>query len=350
LARPLPPGGFRATLYPSIRMIIPFYILLALILLIGAFIAVKTLQLKGGRARVNQEIASARIHELTPLGCVEKLSILPLIDFYAANPDLKTEPGVSYLVSADDTKILLDVGFNAKKTDPSPLMHNMAALGVSPADLDMIFISHAHLDHLGGMADQKQKTFSFSRSAVDVPEIPAYTPVALTPSERNPKPIPHVINEPTVLKKGIASIGPIPRFLFLMGYTLEHALAVNVAGKGIVLIIGCGHQTIERIIERAQALFEEPIHAIIGGLHYPVHGGRIKLGPINIQRIVGSDKPPWHGIREADVKSAINAIKRVSPAVVSLSPHDSSDWTIDQFRQAFGERYVDLKVGKEIRI
>ncbi|MFP4226508.1 MAG: hypothetical protein ACLFRF_07240 [Desulfobacterales bacterium] len=109
-------------------------------------------------------------------------------------------------------------------------------------------------------------------------------------------------------------------------------------------------ETIERIIDRAQALFKEPIHAIIGGLHYPVHGGRIKLGPINIQRIVGSDKPPWQGICEADVKSAISAIQRVSPALVSLSPHDSSDWTIDQFRQAFGERYVDLKAGEEIRI
>mgnify|MGYP006291304017 FL=1 len=331
-------------------MFILLYILLGISLLIGAFIAAKTLQVNAGRTRVNQEIASTRIHQLTSFGTVEKLSIRPLVDFYAANPDLKTEAGVSYLVSADDTNILLDVGFNAKKTDPSPLMHNMEKLGISPKDLDMIFISHAHLDHLGGMADQKHKTFSFSRSTVDVPEIPAYTPVALTPSERNPKPIPHVINEPAVLKPGIASIGPIPRFLFLMGYTLEHALAVNVAGKGIVLIIGCGHQTIERIIERAQALFTEPIHAVIGGLHYPVHGGRIKLGPINIQRIVGSDRPPWKGIREADVQSAINAIKRVSPAVVSLSPHDSSDWTIDQFRQAFGDRYVDLEVGKEIRI
>ncbi len=331
-------------------MLILFYILIGLILLIAAFIAAKTLQLKSGRERVDQEIASAKIHELTPFGSVETLSILPLVDFYAARPDLKTEAGVSYLISADDTKILLDVGFNAKKETPSPLMHNMEALGVSPQDLDMIFISHAHLDHLGGMADQKQKTFSFSRSAVDVPEIPAYTPVSLSPSKRNPKPAPHVVSEPTVLKPGIASIGPIPRFLFLMGYTPEHALAVNVAGKGIVLIIGCGHQTIERIIERAQALFTEPIHAIIGGLHYPVHGGRIKLGPINIQRIVGSDKPPWKGICEADVQSAISAIKRVSPAVVSLSPHDSSDWTIDQFRQAFGDRYVDLKAGKEIRI
>jgi len=52
--------------------------------------------------------------------------------------------------------------------------------------------------------------------------------------------------------KGIASIGVIPRALFLLGYTLENSLAFNLAGKGIVLVIGCGHQTIELILERVQ--------------------------------------------------------------------------------------------------
>ncbi|MBS3758089.1 MAG: MBL fold metallo-hydrolase [Desulfobacterales bacterium] len=327
-----------------------FYLLLAIILLFAAFISIKVLQLKSGRERVDREIASAEIQKLSPFGSVKSLSILPMIDFYADRENLETEAGVSYLVSADNTKILLDVGFNAKKTHPSPLLHNMKELGVTPQDLDMIFISHAHLDHVGGMEDQKQKTFSFSRAPVDVPEIPAYTPVSLNPSKHNPKPVAHTINGPTVLKEGIASIGPIPRFLFLMGYTSEHALAVNVEGKGIVIIIGCGHQTIERIIERAQAIFDEPIYAIIGGLHYPVNGGRISLGPINIQHIVGSDQPPWRGLSEKDVKNAITAIERVSPQIVSLSAHDSSDWSIDQFRKAFGDRYVDLKVGKEIII
>jgi 7,8-dihydropterin-6-yl-methyl-4-(beta-D-ribofuranosyl)aminobenzene 5'-phosphate synthase len=157
-----------------------------------------------------------------------------------------------------------------------------------------------------------------------------------------------VITDPVVLGEGIASIGVIPRFLFLMGLTLENALAVNVAGKGIVLIVGCGHQTIERIIERTQALFDEPIYAIIGGLHYPVNGGRIMLGPLNIQRIVGSDQPPWTGIQESDVESAIAAIRKVSPRVVALSAHDSSDWCIHRFKEAFGETYMTVSVGQKI--
>ncbi len=45
------------------------------------------------------------------------------------------------------------------------------------------------------------------------------------------------------------------------------------------------------------ALFKR-IVLIAGGLHYPVNGGRIMIGPINIQSIVGSDRPPWISTRE----------------------------------------------------
>jgi 7,8-dihydropterin-6-yl-methyl-4-(beta-D-ribofuranosyl)aminobenzene 5'-phosphate synthase len=226
----------------------------------------------------------------------------------------------------------------------------MKTLGISESNIDMIFISHPHLDHVGGMTEQKEKTFSLSQGPVSLSNIPLYSPVDISASRWNPGPETNMITDPVVLKEGIVSIGIIPRYLFLMGHTLENSLAFNVAGKGIVLIIGCGHQTIERIIERTQALFDEPIYAVIGGLHYPVNGGRIMIGPINIQRIVGSDKPPWISIRESDVKNAIAAIKEVSPKIVALSPHDSSDWCIDQFKQAFGSIYMDIKVGQEIVI
>jgi 7,8-dihydropterin-6-yl-methyl-4-(beta-D-ribofuranosyl)aminobenzene 5'-phosphate synthase len=330
---------------------IGLYIFLGLAALVFLVIAKKTIELKRGRNAAAADRAAMKIEPIQSPGSVRSLSILPLIDYYAETPDFKTEPGVSYLIRADDTAILLDVGYNAKKEHPSPLLQNMESLGVSTSAIDMIFISHAHLDHLGGMAEQKTKTFSLSQGSTALSaDIPVYAPVPISASHWNPGPKTHVITNPVAIKPGVISIGVIHRFLFLMGRTLENALAVNIEGKGIVLIIGCGHQTIERIIERTRALFDAPIHAIIGGLHFPVRGGRIKFGPINIQRLVGSDNPPWAGLGESDVQSAIAAIKKVKPKIVTLSPHDSSDWSLDQFRQAFGDAYVDLKVGKEIVI
>lgn len=323
--------------------------ILAVMAGVAALFFISTLvKLYAGNKRVVKELAEIRLEKLTGLGAVKELTVLPLVDFYAVDDRFKTEAGVSYLVKADGTTILMDVGFNKKKEHPSPLLHNMKLLNVSPGDINAVFISHPHLDHVGGMADQRKKTFSLSGGPVDVPAVPVYAPAEISPSRWNPKPKTTVVRHPRVLAPGVAGIGVIPRNLYLLGYTPEHSLAVNVAGKGIVLIIGCGHQTIERIIDRARALFTEPIYGIIGGLHYPVNGGRIMIGPVNLQSLVGNDRPPWKKINEADVKSAVKAIKSVNPAFVALSPHDSSDWSLAMFKSALGDKYHDLKVGQPI--
>jgi 7,8-dihydropterin-6-yl-methyl-4-(beta-D-ribofuranosyl)aminobenzene 5'-phosphate synthase len=276
--------------------------------------------------------------------------MIPLIDYYSDNSALKTEAGVSYYIEADDKKILLDLGANGKKEHPSPLLSNMAHLNLTFDTLDFIFISHIHLDHVGGMKEQKAKEFSVSAGAVKLPDIPVFSPSALSPSKHNPGPVVKIITEPVELSKGIASIGVIPRALFLLGYTLENSLAFNLAGKGIVLVIGCGHQTIELILERAQKLFNEPVYAIIGGLHLPARGGRMKIGPVDIQPIVGTDRMPWNGINDSDTENAIKAIKKCNPSLIALSAHDSSDWTLKRFKEEFGDRYQDIRVGKALVI
>lgn len=326
------------------------YIILFLIIVISLLFSIKLIQLKKGNKKVAHEIEITSYKKLSEIGAVKNLSILPLIDFYTDDSRLKTEPGVSYLIKADDTTILMDVAFNKKKEHPSPLLQNIKTLGVELNDVDMMFISHLHLDHVGGMSEQKKQLFSLSQGKIELPEIPVYSPVQVSPSHWNPGPKVEVITEPKVLKNGIASIGVIPRNLFLMGYTLENSLAINVENKGIVLIVGCGHQTIEKIIDRASYLFDLPIYGIIGGLHYPIKHGRIMIGPLNLQNIVGSHRPPWIGINEKDITHAVDAIKKVDPQFVSLSPHDSSDWSIDRFRNEFREKYHDLVVGKELVI
>ena len=317
---------------------------------LGGFGWYKARQLEQGRIRTAQEAAATRIKPIGDFGAVKELSILPLIDYYAAEPGLATEAGVAYLIEADGQRILMDTGLNQKKEHPSPLVRNMQRLGIAPASLDMLFFSHLHLDHVGGRREEKRGEFSLSQGPVELGAIAAFATQPLKPSSFNPGPKPETVSGPQVLAPGIASIGPQPRFLFGLGYTAEHSLAVNVAGKGIVLIIGCGHQTVEKIIERAQALFNEPIYAIVGGLHLPIRGGRIMAGPLNLQKIVGSDQPPWKGLSEKDVDAAIAAVRAAAPAVVALSAHDSSDWVLARFSAELGEVCRDLKVGQRITI
>lgn len=326
------------------------YGILGLLVVILVVFAVKVVQVERGRNRVQDEIKSKFFPKFSTFDSVKKLSILPLVDYYGEGKDIRTEPGVSYLIKADDTVILMDTGYNEKKEHPSPLIANMQKLGIRPEDIDMIFITHLHPDHLGGTDESSDHTFSLSRGPVKLNPVTVYAPADVSPSKWNPGPKIEVIKEPRVLKPGIASIGVIPRYLFLAGYTEEQSLAINVQGKGIVLIIGCGHQTIERIVERARMIFHEPIYAVIGGLHFPVYGGRIFVGPVNVQWLVGSDNPPWKGLGEDDVRKGIEVLKGANPAVVSLSPHDSSDWSLEQFRKSFGNKFVELKVGREMTL
>ena len=259
---------------------------------------------------------------------------------------LAVEPGVSYLIRADDTTILFDVGFNTRREHPSPLLRNMKALGVSLAEIDALVISHRHEEHVGGVRQMRQGTFAVSGQPVDLKGVHAYVPVPISNATARVR----VVHEPRVIAPGVASIGPIPHQMFFYGWTAEQSLAVNVVGKGIVLIIGCGHSTLPAIIERAEMLFDEPIYGVIGGLHYPVTASRATMLGIPLQSMLCTGKLPWRPINRGDVAANIAFLQRRNPQLVSLSPHDSCDWSIEAFRAAFGEGYRDLLVGEVISV
>jgi 7,8-dihydropterin-6-yl-methyl-4-(beta-D-ribofuranosyl)aminobenzene 5'-phosphate synthase len=323
-----------------------FTLIVLLLAALTVFYILKTAEVNNGRKIAENKYAHTKVEKIQNPASVQKLSVLPLIDFKGAGENLKTENGVSYLIQADDKQILLDVGLNKGKEHPSPLLHNMSELGKSFAEIDALVFSHLHLDHVGGMAEQKAGEFSLSHGKVETPDIPVYAPAPLAPSEYNPQFSKITVSEhPTEIAPGIYTIGTIPRQLFLIGYIEEQALAFNLADKGIVLLIGCGHQTIQRILERTKALFDLPIYAVIGGLHLPLKGEAFFS---KFQWLVGSDHAPSKGLKEQDVYNAIESLKAENVQLVALSPHDSTEWSIRQFRDAFGEKYVDVKVGKEI--
>jgi len=329
------------------------YYIYGFLLLPAAFVsllALKTFQMVKGRKKGEDLLLSLKLEKISDFGSVNKLSILPLIDYYAKNSDYSTEEGASFFIEADDNKILFDVGLNKRNEHPSPLLKNMILEGIDPGAADMIFISHLHRDHLGGTEYEKKREFSLSAGDVKLKNIPVYAPDSVSPSKNNPGPLVKVIAEPEVLDKGIASIGVHPRSLFLIGYTLEHSMVINLKGKGLVIIIGCGHQGIEAILERVEMIFNEPVYAIIGGLHFPVNGGRVMAGPFNMQNIVGVDSRPWKGIVESHVESAIEKIKSYNPQIVAISAHDSSDWAIEKFKAEFGDRYREIIVGERIEL
>jgi len=323
------------------------YILSGIILFILFLLSLLYLKLIRGNIAVKEELAQYIPKKISPFGEVKSLSIIPLVEYFSARDDLLTEPGVSYLVKTDNQNILVDVGYNVRKTHPSPLIHNMNALGFELNDIDSIFISHAHGDHLGGISHHKNHTFGLSNGPVELNGQKIYATEELKPSENNPNAEMVLIKEAMIIDEGISSLGPYPRNLYAMGIIREQSLVINLKNKGLVIIIGCGHQTIEKIIERVKETYSEPIYAIIGGLHFPVKGGRGKIGPFNIQQIVSTEKVPWKGINEDDIDNGIKALKQANPEIIYLSGHDSSDFAIEKFKNNFVSKLQIITVGEE---
>lgn len=75
---------------------------------------------------------------LSDLGEVEALSILPVVERLTRGPEFRGEPGLSYLIRADDLTLLFDCGLGTS-ADESVLDANARTLG-----------SRAGVDHLVG--------------------------------------------------------------------------------------------------------------------------------------------------------------------------------------------------------
>lgn len=298
-----------------------------------------------GKQKADDYYKNTVLKKIANMGSTETLEILPLVDWYTDRDDLKGEAGLSYLIKTDESVILFDVGMNAKKEDSSPLLHNMMKLGIDPARIDVIVISHNHPDHVGGITWSRQKSFSLTNQQIDLGNKRVYTPEAMTYPGLNPL----STEEPAIISKGVATTGTIPSYIFFTGWTPEQALAINVTGKGIVLIVGCGHQTMPRLIERSGILFDEPIYGIVGGFHFPVTDSRLRIMGIPFQKVYGTGKPPWSFITMEEVNMNIEALRKISPSLVAISAHDSCDASIDAFRKAFPV-YRDIRVGKSVVI
>ena len=277
---------------------------------------------------------------LANLGSTRRLEVLPLVEWSSGGESaLSGEPGVSYLVRTDGSTILFDVGANMRSSDPSPLQANMRTLGVDLAEVDTVLISHNHMDHVGGQAHARARTFSLGSQPTDLTGKRLIVPVAMT----YPGLTATVADRPLALAPGVASTGAI-RASIALGPVDEQALVVRVQGRGLVLVVGCGHQGVARLLERVESMFGEPVFGVIGGLHYPIPSGRWMMNGIDTQRWATYGTGP--GPTPDDVQRDIDRLRSAGVQWVSLSPHDSSDEMIELFRRNFGAGYHDLRLGQ----
>jgi 7,8-dihydropterin-6-yl-methyl-4-(beta-D-ribofuranosyl)aminobenzene 5'-phosphate synthase len=167
------------------------------------------------------------------------MKITILYDNTLFQNNLEADWGFSCLAEAHGRTILFDTGANG-----AILLENMEKLNIQPSSVDDVFISHPHFDHIGGLS-----AFLNKNARVNV-----YVPVSFR-GVRNAKKVIHV-DKPMTLYENFYSTGDLEE--------IEQAMAVKTA-KGLVLIVGCSHPTMKKIMDTASEFGK--IYAIVGGLH-----------------------------------------------------------------------------------
>jgi 7,8-dihydropterin-6-yl-methyl-4-(beta-D-ribofuranosyl)aminobenzene 5'-phosphate synthase len=223
--------------------------------------------------------------------------------------------GLSCLVTVRKGGVTRTLLFDTGPEDRT-FEQNVSRLGVDLASVEAIVLSHGHWDHAGAML----RALQLIRDGNGGREVPYYAHPDMfrTRATKLPKDamrlmedVPsiealsahgaRVINttEPELVLDGMAYVsGEIPRVTpFERGLKGQHRktldgtgweldelilderfVAVNVAGKGVVVFTACSHAGVINVLKHAKTCFGEArLHGVVGGLH--LSGSNEKIIP-----------------------------------------------------------------------
>jgi len=206
------------------------------------------------------------------------------------------------------------------------LLRNIARLGVDPGTIEGIVLSHGHFDHVGALTE----ALDAIREANDAAEVPVYVHPGMFRTRAQQmaggemvvvEDVPDTqtmrahgadvveTSQPLVLPGGLFHVsGEIARTTSfergLPGHFArtsrdapwesdplimdERYLAIDVTGKGLVVLSACSHAGLINVLTDARTNFPEtPIHAVIGGFH--LSGANEAIIPQTVEALLGFD-------------------------------------------------------------
>ena len=200
-----------------------------------------------------------------------EIEIISIYDNYKVNEALKTDWGFASLIKTPEEQVLFDTGGNSEI-----LLSNMEKLDIDPKSIDKIFLSHIHKDHTGGLEgllDENNKVMVYA-----------------------PKSFPDKFKE-MVQGKGaelteIYGAMKITDFAYstgeLSGPPAEQAIILD-SKKGIIVMTGCAHPGIVKIIKQAKKVMnKDQVFMVLGGFHRPPKAAVQEFRKINVQKTAPS--------------------------------------------------------------
>lgn len=266
----------------------------------------------------------------------KNVQITVLYDAFGNTPAMQKDWGYAALVEFNGKRILFDTGNN-----PEVLAQNAKAKGVDLSRLDFVVMSHRHGDHMGGLTyvlkvSPRVKIFApkegFGVYGADLPGSFFRKEVALPADQRyfagDPPETMHfgsawpganfqLIDRNTEIAPNIHVITLVsdkPGTLELR----ELSLAINTP-EGIVLVVGCSHPGIDKVVAVANSV-NPRIRLIAGGFHL----------------VVANDQ---------DIGKIVSAMHGSSKVEYVAPGHCTGEPAFAAFKKAFGDHYLYAGLG-----
>jgi 7,8-dihydropterin-6-yl-methyl-4-(beta-D-ribofuranosyl)aminobenzene 5'-phosphate synthase len=264
-----------------------------------------------------------------------------LYDAFGKSAAMTKAWGFSVLVEYDGKRILFDTGGNAEIFE-----HNVKALGVDLTKLDFVVLSHRHGDHISGLnyllrVNPTVKIYtpaepwgpfgwrvvnSFYRKDESLAASMRYfngnPPDMLSASTPWPQANFSRVDSTTEIAPGIFLIPTISQ----VTGTLElREISMVIRGpQGLIIVDGCSHAGVEKILEAATKI-DPHVRVLFGGLHL------VGASDPDIQRISAALHDQW--------KLDYIAIG-----------HCTGEPTFASLQKTFGDRYIYAGVGSIVNI
>ncbi|MEL7174901.1 MAG: MBL fold metallo-hydrolase [Pseudomonadota bacterium] len=136
-------------------------------------------------APLGQYRITALLDGIAPLGrgfFFGSEEIDPVMEQVGIGPDALPAPVSAFLLQSDDRTILIDAGMGEQELlGPGfgGVTPGLAAAGVAPEDIDLVVLTHAHPDHLGGLIRGDEAVFKNAELAVGEVEADFWTDEAM---------------------------------------------------------------------------------------------------------------------------------------------------------------------------
>lgn len=265
-----------------------------------------------------------------------KAQITVLYDAFGKSSAMQKDWGYAALIEYGGKRILFDTGNNAEI-----LAQNAKAKGSDLSKLDFVVMSHRHGDHMGGMAyllsvNPRVKIYApkegFGVYGADLPSTFYRKDAALPPEQRYYDGAPpevmrfgaawpganfQLIDKNTEIAPGIhliALVSDKPGTLELR----ELSIAIN-APEGMVIVVGCSHPGIDKIVEAA-AKINPRIHFVAGGFHLVVS-------------------------KDEEIEKIVNALRDTFKVAYVAPGHCTGEPTFTALKKAFGDHYLYAGLG-----